>query len=63
MNSDSSTTFNFVTSDLILTIGSQILFIVIIIMIVWFGVPSSFNFPTKFSSQVKNMIHNMPQKS
>ena len=57
MNSDS--TFNFVTSDLILTIGGQIIFIVIVIMIVWFGVPSSFNFSTKFASKVHNMVGTM----
>ena len=57
MNSDS--TFNFAVSDLILTIGGQIIFIVIIIMIVWFGVPSSFNFPTKFANKVHNMVSTM----
>ena len=58
--SNGESIYNFSKSDLLLMVGGQIVFLLIAIMVVWFGVrPVQF----EYAEQMRNMISKTPIKS
>lgn len=48
-------TWDFSTSDMILMIGGQLLFVILLIMILYFGVPPTFLYASTVQDAVKKL--------
>jgi len=48
-------TWDFSTSDMILMIGGQLLFVILLIMILYFGVPTTFLYAPNVRTAVKEL--------